>query len=288
MLKNFKQAIVLSLVLILSLFSLSCKKKDENSGKTSQRDLRAAENQNASSANINTEITIPQNEIKNELKLPILMYHHLGPLPPNPDKYRLDLTLPGNMLEEQLKFLRDSGYQSINLQAVADYFEIGKPLPEKAVALTFDDGYVDNFEYALPILKKYNFKATFFIISGFVGTSGYMNFDQLREISSNGMEIASHGVGHLDLTTLSPTKLNSELQNSKEVLEKNLNISVVSFCYPSGKYNANVATKVKALGYKLARTTDPGTIVYKDKLFELSTTRIHNTTTAEGLKNLIK
>jgi peptidoglycan/xylan/chitin deacetylase (PgdA/CDA1 family) len=127
--------------------------------------------------------------------------------------------------------------------------------PAKALALTFDDGYEDAFTTALPVLQRYGFTATFYIISGFVGQPGYMSWEQLAALRDSGMEIGAHTIDHYDLTTLDPAESERQIVQSKIDLEHQLGISIVSFCYPTGLYNGSIIEQTRAAGYLSATTT---------------------------------
>src|SRR5262249_44014194 len=115
--------------------------------------------------------------------------------------------------------------------------------------------YADAFTAALPVLQRYGFTATFYIISGFVGQPGYMSWEQLAALRDAGMEIGAHTVDHPDLTTLDPATADNEIVQSKADIEHQLGITVVSFCYPTGLYNWGIEEQTRAAGYLSATTT---------------------------------
>lgn len=190
----------------------------------------------------------------NELKATVLMYHYIGDLPQNADNIRKGLTVSGEEFEGQLKYFTQKGYTITTLSGF-DTFRQRQQIPEKLAILTFDDGYLDNYEVAFPIMKKYNATGTFFIITKKIGTTGYMTEEQIKELSSSGNEIGSHSVNHLSLDKYKGNSLKSEIVDSKETLEKLISKTVISFCYPAGKYNADTTKAVEEAGYKYAVTT---------------------------------
>ena len=135
--------------------------------------------------------------------------------------------------------------------------------------LTFDDGYVDNYEVAAPILEKYGFPATFYIITDKVGTPEYMTWDQVTDLDRQGMDIGSHTATHPDLTTLSAANLRRELSGSADTLKAQLGHPVYWLCYPAGKYDDDVLDYAREAGYLLATTTDPGEQQSSDEPFVL-------------------
>lgn len=187
-------------------------------------------------------------------KIPILIYHSI-----DNDKSRISLDVIS--FEKQLRFLKQKGYKSINFNCIENF-------NEKQIIITFDDGYKDNLLNALPILKKYNFNATCFIITNFVGRTNswdsthrdyiekeFMNTGDIREWISHGMTIGSHSQNHKDLTILDNKNLDNELRKSKFFLEDLTSKNIDQFCYPFGKVNLNVYENVKNL-YKNAFTTN--------------------------------
>lgn len=129
---------------------------------------------------------------------------------------------------------------------------------EPLVSLDFDDGWKSTYSNGLPLLKKYGFTSTQFIISGFIGKSGYMTAAQIKAFRAEGSEIGAHTVTHPDLTTLSQSQLTYQLSQSQATLRKLFGNSVAAdFASPEGMYNANVITNIKKY-YQSHRSVDAG------------------------------
>ncbi len=126
------------------------------------------------------------------------------------------------------------------------------------IALTFDDGHLSDYELVFPLLQQYDAKATFFIVSDFVGKKGYVSWSQLREMSDANMEIASHSKTHPYLTTLSKKNLTIELYESKQKIEQNIGIQVNSFAYPYGDCSQKTHNIAFDLGYNHICNSKPG------------------------------
>jgi len=169
-----------------------------------------------------------------------------------------EVRMPPDQFEDQMAYLQDKGYQSISLDQFyqAEYF--GETLPAKPIMITFDDGYADNYTTAFPILKKYGFTATIFMVSSYIDGEGFMTWPQLKELAANGWQIEGHTANHTDLTKLDSKTVLSELKSSKELLEKGLGQPVDFFAYPYGDFNAGVVLAVKNTGYVMAFTTERG------------------------------
>lgn len=183
------------------------------------------------------------------IKFPVFNYHHLGPLPENADENRKAFTVTPEIFEQQLKYFKENGYRAVYLDQLIEYFDTGKPLPAKAIAITFDDSYKEQYQYAFPLLKKYGFVATFFVITSWVGQADALSWTEIKEMSEAGMAVGSHSITHPHLDTLSDENLKNEVENSKKVLEENLGKTVDFIAYPAGFYNDKVIQAVKNAGY---------------------------------------
>ena len=144
--------------------------------------------------------------------LRVLMYHKVNDLPANP------LTTPVSIFDEQMDQLRDMGYTVVDLDAVLDHYVDGKPLPERAVLITFDDGYYDNLDNAATVLRKYGYPAVLFVPIGYpddrhplpheehLAAQGILNrtieWEELADLEREGIRIESHGISHRPLADL--------------------------------------------------------------------------------------
>ncbi|MFH1855416.1 MAG: polysaccharide deacetylase family protein [bacterium] len=236
------------------------------------------------------ETSTPTPELENledlegeEVKASVLMYHHIGGLLENADQIRIGLTVSTEEFESQIKYLSENDYQFMTLGELYKNVE-KKKAPKKVAVLTFDDGYDDNFYEALPILKKYNARGTFFIISSKIGDSEYMSEDQVKELSKAGNEIGSHSVNHPSLERYGGDYLNKELVDSKNTLSDLTDKEVISFCYPAGKYNDKTIAAVSEAGYKIAVTTRSSTgLLLTSQLLEVPRYRISSDMSFEAL-----
>ncbi len=223
-----------------------------------------------------------------KLKVPILMFHHIGDPPPGADRLRRELTVPASDLDAMLGYLKQAGFTPVTETQLFQALYGSQPLPAKPVMLTFDDGYSDVYEVARPILEKYGDPATFYIITDKVGTPEYMGWEQIEELGREGMDIGSHTLDHLDLTTLSAASLDNELKGSSQALSQRLGHPIYWFCYPSGKVNAVVERALGQSGYLLATTTWNGVHQSSDAPFELTRLRMRPETGLAGLKELLQ
>lgn len=158
----------------------------------------------------------------------------------------------------QLDYLQQQGYETITMQ---DYMRARKgkqELPERAVALTFDDGYEDNYTEVWPSLAQRDMKATIYMVTNDIGRPRYLDWNELRDLQAHGIEIGSHTANHQLLTTLDEATQIDELRLSKLLLEWNGIHTVYSFSYPNGAYDATLPAKLQQEEYLNAVTGDAG------------------------------
>ncbi len=228
----------------------------------------------ASDGVASAELAVPPSPaVPTTVKVPILMYHYVNKEPPPAGPYADSLTVRTHEFEEQMAFLAENGYTVISLPELTAAQQ-GAALPEKPVILTFDDGGADNYTVAFPILRRHGFTATFFVITGKVGTEGYMTWEQLKEMDAAGMTIGSHTVSHPDLTGVGVERLDKELNESCEEILRRVGTAPTAFCYPSGAFNGTVIEAVERAGYHAAVTTKPGKEAKPDAPFELPRVRM--------------
>ncbi len=193
------------------------------------------------------------------IKCPIFLYHSIG-----------NDTIPPQLFEQHLDFLC-SAFSIIPLREVYQGITSGN-LPPKPLVVSFDDGYRDNYELALPILEKHHIVCTIFITTGYIGGKLWgkpvMTQEQIKDLVSRGMEIAAHTVSHPNLRRLNHAELRAELAMSKTKLEEIIEGPVVSLSYPYGLYNRQVTKIAREVGFKIAVTTVHDFFLNREKLLE--------------------
>ena len=209
--------------------------------------------------------------------VPVLVYHKVD------TRWELGVTwITPRQFEAHVKYLSKNGYRSLWCSELLE-----NPVISPAVVITFDDAYQGFYQYALPVLRKYSFKATVFAISDYIGELNrwdavlaeryfkHLSRDQLRELDSSGLvEFGSHGVNHHDLTTLSNDRMHYELAHSKEILEDILQHEVHCFSYPFGRYNEQVKRMAQHCNYRMAFTLVQGK---GDSLFNIRRSALYRT-----------
>lgn len=214
--------------------------------------------------------------------IPTLMYHYVRYVDASADPLGYNLSVTPEQLAAQLGWLKAGGYETIRMDAAAACVRGEGPCPARAVALTFDDGYMDAYTAALPLLRQHGFVATFYIVSGFVGQPGYMGWDEIRALRDAGMEIGAHSVSHPDLTTLSQADAAAQIGQSGATIAAEIGAPVRSFCYPGGRFNDLVAALARDAGYTSATTTVQD--APQDNPFTLPRLRISGDLSQEGFE----
>jgi len=201
--------------------------------------------------------------------LRVLMYHKVNDIPDNPT------TVPVAHFDEQLSQLRELGYQVVDLDAVLDHYTLGRPMPEHAVLITFDDGYRDTLENALPVLQKHGYKAVIFVPVAYMGDHSMplpheltlaergvrnrtLDWDLVRELDRGGVRVESHGIAHHPLAEVSLDEAVREIAVSKLKLEEQLRRPVRSYAYVKGSeahFHPVHESILKQAGYEIAFTS---------------------------------
>lgn len=206
---------------------------------------------------------IPHYERIDELlkSIPVLLYHRVGP---ESDA----LTITTNRFEHDIATLSQEGYTALSLDQIRQCLkkESAARLPEKPVLLTFDDGYLDNYTNAFPILQKYSMQASFFIITGMVGQNDRLTVSQIREMLSAGMDFGSHTVTHRSLAELNSKETSREIRKSKTDLEQIIEKPVNFIAYPCGSYTSETLKIAQEAGYTGGFSLRPGFAVFNNSM----------------------
>jgi len=172
------------------------------------------------------------------IHVPILMYHHISSQPPLAQS-QVGLTVTDENFAAQLAYLAAHGYHAVRLVDLFDNLYYGRPLPDRPVVLSFDDGYLDNYTDAFPLLRRYHMVGEFAIIAAYpgitLGVNRYMTWPQITEMAAVGMDIESHTIDHQDLGLLDPAHATYEIQYSRGIIETRIHRAVQFMTYPSGE-----------------------------------------------------
>ncbi len=215
--------------------------------------------------------------------VPVLMYHHVNP-------HRGDtVTVTPEVFEKQMNHLSQSGYKTLTAGELLSFMRGELTLKQKAVVITFDDGWLDNYLYAFPVLKKYRLNAAIFIITNRIEMASEkmtslpehipthneakvllekgeayrvaLNWKLIEEMAAGGLvEFYSHTKSHRKCDTLSEKELIEELGGSKQIMEEKLGRLCPYLCWPYGKYDQRALNTAKDVGYKALFTTEHGVV----------------------------
>lgn len=199
---------------------------------------------------------------------PILMYHSISPNNSSHSK----LIVNPFQFERQMNFLKKKNYRVISTEELP--WNLFKK--NKTVILTFDDGYEDNYTYAFPILKKYKFPATIFIVTDWIGKPGYLKWHQIKEMEKQGIRFGNHTKSHAHLLSLSEKDAKKEIEEPQHILKSKLKHPSSIFCYPFGAYSSSIQTWLKQNGYKAALATSSDGFSPLDDPYAFRRIRISN------------
>ncbi|MBF0557740.1 MAG: polysaccharide deacetylase family protein [Nitrospirae bacterium] len=215
--------------------------------------------------------------------VPVLMYHHV-----NPHKGDM-ITISPEIFDGQMRYLAESGYRTLTLDELASYITGELILEQKAVAITFDDGWLDNYLFAWPVIEKYGIKAAVFVVTDWVekaseGKSSIpeavpthseskdlvagglcsqviLNWEIIAKMAGSGLvNFYSHSRSHPECDSLSPAALTDELAGSRSVIEERLKRPCPYLCWPKGKYSNLAVSAARDAGYKTLFTTKAGVV----------------------------
>ena len=230
----------------------------------SENDFETQENSNNDKGIIQNMQSFNESTLVNDNRgVPVLYYHSVRESADN------EVTIAPEMLKTQLKYIKDEGYVTLTLRELKEYLLNNSPIPNKSIVLTFDDGYMDNYHSAFPILKDFNMVATIFCITSNLDGTYYLSKDAITEMSNYGIDIQSHTVNHPHLDKMTYDEQLTELKESKKTLESIIGKKVDSIAYPFGAFNDDSINAAKAAGYTLGFTTKRGLSDRDDNPLEL-------------------
>lgn len=265
--------IIFCIVLCFSYYTLSEKNKISYSRDSFINTNNETENMKYTFENSNLAAVANSSSSSTEksIKVPILIYHSIRPLK-NETKEQNKYSVSPDVFEKELKYIKDNGYTTIRMDDLTEAVLNGKQLPEKPIAITFDDGLRNQYEYAIPLLKKYNMIGTFYIYTNPIAHEKphFLTWEMVKEIDKDGHEIGSHTWTHPYLTKITDPKiLDKEMIWSKEVIEKNIGHQIKSIAYPFGLANENVINEARKAGFTNGRLILQGVNHDKNHIYEL-------------------
>ncbi len=231
--------------------------------------------------NIDYDIT-PLEQSRNSVRVPILMYHHINPVPSTASRFTSGLYVSPDVFEKQLAYLVKKNYKSLTSQEFYTLLSTGKNPSQKSLMLTFDDGTTGQYTNGFPLLKKYGLVGIFYIPS----SKSSITYNQLREMAKAGMIIESHSATHIDLAKENnPQRLYSEIVGSRYTLRNATGQPVITISYPGCVADSQTYPYVSQAGYLLGVSCGKSIDHYFKKRLSLS--RVHVFNSVENLKDIL-
>jgi peptidoglycan/xylan/chitin deacetylase (PgdA/CDA1 family) len=218
------------------------------------------------------------------------MYHYISAPPEDADVYRTDLSVAPEAFRQQMAYLVENGYTTIDLYDLTLAIVNQKELPPKPVIITLDDGYRDNYENAFPILREFGLKATFFIITDLAdkGLPAYMDWAMIQEMAAAGMRIEPHTKTHADLRGQEREYVIWQILGSRETVAAHIGYMPRYFAYPGGRYDDLALQIVRELDFWGAVTTAGGKDHGFNDRYEWPRLRVRYTTSLPEFIDLIE
>jgi peptidoglycan/xylan/chitin deacetylase (PgdA/CDA1 family) len=245
-------------ILSPALLFVSCQNnlKDNSSSNASAANATINQTESAQTVDVAKIKVASAKSILDRKQVPILCYHQVRNWKPTDGKVGKDYIVEIKNFENQIKMLVDSGYQTILPDQLFAYLNTGAKLPKKPIMLTFDDTDLDQFTVVRPTLKKYGYKAVYFIMTVSIGKKGkfvdYMSSDQIKQLSDEGNVIGSHSYDHKNFKKYSGKDWEEQIDKPTKRLEEITGKKIDYFAYPFGLWNAEGIPELKKRGFKMA------------------------------------
>ncbi|KEJ04055.1 deacetylase [Clostridium botulinum A2B7 92] len=280
--KNKKSLIFFAFIMMIAVLFSGCRKNSNVDDNNISEKKAQSKKQESNIKNTDVRSFTEGPLIYNNKSIPVLMYHSIDYEKGN------ELRLPKEQFKEQMEYLKDNGYTTLTLNELYNFLEKNKPIPEKSIVITLDDGYVDNYTNAYPILKELGLNATVFVVTSNIDKDKRtLTSKQIKEMDEAGIQIASHTYNHDKLDDLPYEKQLQTMKKSKDDLEKILNHKVDFIAYPYGKWNEESIKAAKDAGYKMAFTTQGGWSNKQDGIYTLNRVYISSLKDINNFKDRI-
>ena len=212
--------------------------------------------------------------------VPVLMYHVIAD-PPRSAHFP-DLYVSRQELAAEVRMLAAAGYEAVTLGQVFDAWHGRAKLPPRPIVLSFDDGYRSDVTAARPILATRHWPGVLDLDLSNLAPAWGVGVRGVRRLMAAGWEIDAHSLTHPDLTALSGAALTHEVAGSRTEIRRRFGVAPRFFCYPAGRYDAEVVAAVRAAGFEGATTTNPGLAVWTEP-FTLARIRVDRGDGSAGL-----
>ncbi|TZF81486.1 polysaccharide deacetylase family protein [Pedobacter sp. BS3] len=235
-----------------SVFLLSCQSKSASKLPQTTTETSPEQKPGAAASQASTAKPATAAEIIARKQVPVLCYHQVRDWKPTDSKVAKDYIAPIDVFKAHMKMLADSGYHSILPDQLYDYLTKGTPLPSKPIMLTFDDTDLDQYTIVAPELKKYGYKAVYFVMTVSLGRPHYMNKQQVKELSDAGNVIGSHTWDHHNVKKYQGKDWEIQIDKPTKTLEEITGKKIEYFAYPFGLWSHEILPEIKNRGFKAA------------------------------------
>lgn len=270
-------------IFIFPLNIISCNTLNNDIGNTDSVKLNKDNIiENTKIKKLTSSIQKENTKLVNDIQIPVLNYHSIR------DEAVNEVTLSTDMLRKQLEYIHNEQYYTLSLDEFNNFILNKSPIPQKSILITFDDGYMDNYINAFPILKELKMHATIFCIASELDGSYYLSESAIKDMSNNGIDIASHTMNHKHLSQLNYSEQVNELKKSKSKLESIVSKNITTVAFPFGDYNNDTINAAMSCGYNIAFTTHKGFCNKDSSPLKLNRIYISSNYNMDKFKSLIK
>jgi len=238
-------------IFILSLFFLAACTSNSATKKVPANAAKDAESNSKTETPLGTEVADAATILAKK-EVPVLCYHHIREARPGQSETLKNYSVSPAQFAEQMKTLKDSGYESILPDQLYNYLVHGGKLPAKPVMLTFDDTDEEQFTIGSKEMEKYGFKGVYFIMTISINRPRYMSKEQLKQLADNGNAVEAHTWDHHMVTKYQGDDWEKQLIQPKKKVEEITGKPALYFAYPYGVWNKAAIAEIKKDGYKMA------------------------------------
>jgi peptidoglycan/xylan/chitin deacetylase (PgdA/CDA1 family) len=231
----------------------------------------------------------PYGPYSRTLRVPILMYHYISVPPEDADIYRIDLSVTPDNFRAQMRYLAENGFTSIDLYDLSLAITNKKELPPKPVIITIDDGYLDAYTEAFPIMEEFGMKSTVFVITQFVDDKhpAYMDWGMIQAMSAAGHRMEPHSKTHLNLNGRDRDFLIYQILGSQQTMAHYIGYTPRYFAYPGGRYDEAAIEVLQELDFWGSVTTRGGRWHGFNDRYEWTRMRVRFSTTLSEFADLV-